>query len=190
MQPECQLYRHPQVVVRRPLIAHDHSSRHRQATALHNRFLQGCCALVLLLAALTDARSESLPVEGLWITPNYNSIVKLTQCEEGLCAEIAWLWNIDVLGRKLLDEKNPDEQQRRKSLLGLSLFSNFRKDGDVWKGRIYNPEDGRQYRASVRQLNANQLRLKGCWGPFCQSQRWLRLRSVQLPTEAELQQRR
>ena len=58
----------------------------------------------------------------------------------------------------------------------------MRADGERWRGRIYNPEDGRSYRATLTPRSANVLRLRGCWGPFCRNQTWRRLESIALPT--------
>ena len=143
----------------------------------------------LQLAASGAAAAATEPVEGLWVTSNFASVVELTRCEASLCAELAWLWDVGVANRRKLDEENPDEGLRGRPMIGLSLFERFRRDGEGWKGRIYNPEDGRTYRATLVQRNRNVLRLRGCYGPFCRSQTWRRLGSFTLPTPADLGRR-
>ena len=127
---------------------------------------------------------------GFWVTPNFSSIVEVSDCTNSLCAEIAWLWQVSIAGRQLFDKKNPDSAKHRQTLIGLQLFKQFKPDGNNWRGRIYNPEDGRSYRASIRQINPDVLFVRGCWGPFCRSQRWRRLSSVSMPSEAELKLRK
>jgi len=144
--------------------------------------------LLLSSSSITVAQDEHFA--GYWATSNLTSVVEVSQCDDSLCAEIAWLWDIAVAGRKMLDEKNPQSSKQKKSLLGLQLFSRFKKEDEIWKGRIYNPEDGRTYRASVTARSKNILRVKGCWGPFCLTQTWRRLRSVDVPTEAALKLRK
>ena len=151
-------------------------------------------AVAVAVAVPTAARAAADPFEGLWVTSNFASVVEIRRCEASpktypktsLCAELVWLWDVGVARRRKLDEKNPDEGLRDRPMIGLSLFERFRPDGDAWKGRIYNPEDGRTYRATLRRRSADALRLRGCYGPFCRSQTWRRLGSFALPTSAEL----
>ena len=46
--------------------------------------------------------------------------------------------------------------------------------GAVWRGTIYDPKAGKSYRSVLRRLDANRLEVKGCIGPFCQTQVWRR----------------
>ena len=136
----------------------------------------------LVLAGARPASAASDPAEGLWVTSNFASVVELSRCEASLCARLVWLWDVGVAGRRKLDGENPDERLRGRPLVGLPLFERFRSDDDAWKGRIYNPEDGRTYRATLVQRGRDVLRLRGCYGPFCRSQTWRRLGSFTLPT--------
>lgn len=120
------------------------------------------------------------------MTSNFASVVEVSRCGDALCAELRWLWDVGVAGRRGLDDENPDEDLRDRPLIGISLFERFRPDGERWKGRIYNPEDGRTYRATLARRGANALRLRGCLGPFCRSQTWRRLGSFTLPTARDL----
>lgn len=150
-----------------------------------------CILMIVFSFAATAQDADSARIyEGFWVTPNFSSVVEISNCDGSLCAEIAWLWSVSIAGRQLLDEKNPNSSKQRQPLVGLQLFKQFKPDGGFWRGRIYNPEDGRTYRASVKQIDKNSLHLKGCWGPFCRSQRWRRLSSVSMPTEAQLMRRK
>jgi hypothetical protein len=59
----------------------------------------------------------------------------------------------------------------------------MRADGPMrWKGgRIYNPEDGRHYEASLTLKSANNLLVEGCVMFFCQSQVWRRADAARCP---------
>jgi uncharacterized protein (DUF2147 family) len=49
------------------------------------------------------------------------------------------------------------------------------KDGARWiDGQIYNPEDGNSYRSILEPGPGDTLKVKGCLGPFCQTQTWTR----------------
>ena len=41
-----------------------------------------------------------------------------------------------------------------------------------WEGRIYNPEDGQTYRATLRRPGADTLTIEGCVLFICQKQVW------------------
>ena len=144
--------------------------------------------LVIVLLSTSQVVAQS-KLEGYWATSNFGSVVRIKRCKDSLCANIVWLWEEAVEGRRLFDGKNSDAAKKNKSLIGLQLFKGFKPKGNQWKGRIYNPEDGRRYRATIKQSGHNVLRLKGCWGPFCQSQRWRRLSSIKVPSEADLELR-
>ena len=156
-------------------------------------FLYRAASVLFILVVLTltsnhaDAQDDSF--SGYWATSNLTSIIEVTRCKDALCAEIAWLWDVSVAGRKMLDENNPQDSKQSRPMLGLQLFSRFEKKGSSWKGRIYNPEDGRTYRATVTTRGKNILRVKGCWGPFCLTQHWRRLQSISIPTEENLDSR-
>lgn len=157
-----------------------------------NRSVMGVLACLLCMAgAQADDHALAKVAEGYWVTPNFSSIVRVYTCaQSSLCAELAWMYEVGVEGKRMLDEKNPDERLRDKSLIGLSLFTDMSLEEGRWAGRIYNPADGRQYRASITQANKNRLRLRGCWGPFCKRQTWRRLSTVKMPGEAELERQR
>jgi len=146
--------------------------------------------LILLLNLSSKTAAQDEHFAGYWATSNLTSVVEVSQCGDTLCAEIAWLWDISVAGRRMLDEKNSQSSRQTESLLDLQLFSRFKKEGETWKGRIYNPEDGRTYRASITSRSKNILRVRGCWGPFCLTQTWRRLQSINIPTEKELKLRK
>ena len=78
-------------------------------------------------------------------------------------------------GDPLLDRKNPDHSQRTNTLVGTRLLYNFTEKKGRWrKGRIYNPENGKSYAASLKLETPTTLEVKGCIGPFCQKQEWVR----------------
>ena len=63
-----------------------------------------------------------------------------------------------------IDAQNPDPQLQGRSLLGADFILNFRFDGRKWKdGRIYNPENGKQYKADL-ELKDGVLKVRGWLG--------------------------
>ncbi|MBI3199422.1 MAG: sterol desaturase family protein [Rhodospirillales bacterium] len=128
-----------------------------------------------LVVAAEPTRAEGSPV-GRWATPGVAAIVELAPCADtsGLCGTIRWLWDaVDEKGRPRLDAQNADTALRTRPLLGLSILSGLtRSPNGSWEGRIYNPEDGQTYRATVRQTAADTLTVEGCVLFICQKQAW------------------
>jgi uncharacterized protein (DUF2147 family) len=69
---------------------------------------------------------------------------------------------------------------RSRSLVGASLLKDFRPaaNGELTEGQIYNPENGRTYRASMKLRGEDILEVKGCFLIVCDTQVWRRADSV------------
>ena len=51
--------------------------------------------------------------------------------------------------------------------------------GEWTKGWVYNPEDGKTYKAELKLLGGGRLKMTGCVAkPLCQSQSWTRISSL------------
>ncbi|MGH6736818.1 MAG: DUF2147 domain-containing protein [Methyloceanibacter sp.] len=105
---------------------------------------------------------------------------QISKCGSGnrlLCAKIVWLQQpLDSKGRPLHDIRNENPSMRDRPILGLPIFSGLQPVGpNVWKGSIYNPEDGNTYSVTVTQVSRNQINVKGCKGwILCGERIWLR----------------
>ena len=117
-------------------------------------------ALGLLLSAAPCAAAE--PV-GLWQTEDGGSRVKIAPCGPALCGTLAWLREpLDSQGRPKLDSANVDPALRTRPLTGLPLISGMAAAGAGWRGKVYNPEDGKTYDATLSLKDASTLLLQGC----------------------------
>lgn len=128
-----------------------------------------------LLFAADPAKANESPA-GRWATPGVAAIVELAPCSDtsGLCGTIRWLWEAtDEKGRPRLDAQNADATLRARPLVGLSILSGLTPAaGGSWAGRIYNPEDGQIYRATLRRVGNDTLVIEGCVLFICQKQIW------------------
>jgi uncharacterized protein (DUF2147 family) len=93
---------------------------------------------------------------------------------------IIWLKNaLNENGQPKSDKKNPDARQRNKPLIGLVMLRDFiYNDGEWSNGHIYNPSDGREYRAYLRLIDYNTMDVRGYIGfsLFGKTDTWLRVR--------------
>jgi uncharacterized protein (DUF2147 family) len=119
-----------------------------------------------------SATADPLEVNGLWMTQSKTGLVEIKDCGDGTpCGELVW---IDApVPTAQLDDNNPDESLRSRSIVGIQMIWGFQNKGSGWKkGRIYSPEEGKTYRSTIKKLDDGNLQVKGCVGPFCQAQVW------------------
>jgi len=69
-------------------------------------------------------------------------------------------------GEAKVDTENPDEALRSQPIVGLLLMSGFKYDGKgLWhKGKIYDPDNGKTYKAKMRLAEDNVLKVRGFIG--------------------------
>lgn len=140
-------------------------------------------SVTLLLLSLsvpaTAAASES--VYGLWLTEAETATVRIGDCGPGPMAgtPCGVVETADIPeGEPTTDVNNADPALRDAPIIGLTMLDGFEWDDKRWKkGRIYNPEDGKSYKSSIRldKDDPDVLRVKGCIAFLCQTQEWTRV---------------
>ena len=116
---------------------------------------------ILLVASPVGAQGPT-PV-GIWLHPNGRIQVAIAPCGDRLCGKLVWfrLPN-DLQGLPLVDFRNADPALRKRPLLGLTILRGLRRTGPrSWSGgRIYNPDDGVDYRAQMTILDNGKLSVR------------------------------
>ena len=128
--------------------------------------------LRFLIAATLSATPAlaATPISGRWVTVDNSAVVEIGACGTALCGRIVRILSATPKGPPV-DSNNPDPALRARPIQGLNILSGFTDGGKQWNGRIYDPKSGKTYR-SVVVRTADGLKVKGCLGPFCQSQLW------------------
>lgn len=129
-------------------------------------------ALAMGLLAAPVAAAE--PIDGLWTTAEKTGQVRIGDCGASRCGRLSKFLVPPPQGADQRDTNNPDKSLRGRKLLGLPILTGFKADGRVWRGTIYDPKTGKSYRSVLRRLDSGRLKVKGCIGPFCQTQVWRR----------------
>jgi uncharacterized protein (DUF2147 family) len=111
-------------------------------------------------------------IAGRWVTSDKDGVILIAPCGKALCGTIERFLVPPPQGNEQRDIHNPDPAQRKRLLLGISILSDFAEEEDRWRGRIYDPKSGKTYRSVIRRKGAGALEVKGCIGPFCQTQVW------------------
>lgn len=126
----------------------------------------------MLLAALWVAQAQAVaPIDpalllGEWWTPGFNARVRIEHCGDAVCGHIVWAW-----------DDSPKDIADKRPLVGRQVIEGMRSEGGArWVGgRLYNPEDGRDYKGSVQLQSASRLFVEGCVLMLCRQQIWRRV---------------
>lgn len=133
-----------------------------------------------------DLHSESTThppeseITGVWVTADGNGHIEITIEDDKLNGVIIWAEDMyeddgETLAR---DTNNPDPELRGQPIKGLNIIRGFSYSDGEWRGgRVYDPENGREYRGRIRLEENVTLRLRGYVGisAFGRTERWTRL---------------
>jgi uncharacterized protein (DUF2147 family) len=123
---------------------------------------------MVVLAASAGAANAAAPITGKWYTDGKDSIIEIAPCGTAMCGRVAKILKPRP-GGPAVDANNPDPALRTRPILGLAILSGLKDAGKEWAGSIYDPRAGKVYRSTVALLKTGDLRVKGCWGPFCRT---------------------
>ena len=147
---------------------------------MRKRVIAAATGAGFALAALVPPAFAAEPITGRWVTAEKNAVIVIAPCggsgSKGvLCGTIERFLVPQPQGNDQRDVNNPDPAKRKRRLLATTpILSAFTEDSDQWRGQIYDPKNGKTYRSVVRRKGPNMLEVKGCIGPFCQTQVWRR----------------
>ncbi len=133
--------------------------------------------LILCTAATVLIASPALsaePVAGRWLTQEKDAIVEIAPCGTALCGRLVKFLVPPPKGADQRDVNNPEASLRTRKLLGMAILTGFTDAGKEWAGKIYDPRKGKTYTSKLVRKSADVLHMKGCLGPFCQTQKWTR----------------
>lgn len=140
------------------------------------RTATGLAAMLTAFMMTVTPANAAEAITGRWITAERDAIVEIRPCGNATCGTIARFLVPPPDGADQRDIYNPEPNLKTRRLLGLPILTQFREEADLWRGRIYDPKTGKSYRSVIRRTGANTIEVRGCIGPFCQSQVWRRSR--------------
>ncbi|GHB26328.1 hypothetical protein GCM10007094_13200 [Pseudovibrio japonicus] len=132
----------------------------------------------LLLYPLTVGGANAEGVDdltGRWRTARHGALVEIADCGDGTpCGTLSWVSEAISEGNTA-DINNRNQALRNRPLIGLPILWGFECiEAGCQNGRLYNPEDGKTFHAHLQLLSKAELRVRGCLGPLCRSQIWMR----------------
>lgn len=131
------------------------------------------CGFVLMASAAWAGAPQ-----GVWLSEDGGTKVRIADCGGKLCGTVIWLDepNDAKTGKPKTDKLNPDPAKRGRPLLGLQVVQGLTPNGNgQWSGLIYNADDGRTYKASLRVPDERTAKVQGCvLAVLCKQHTWTR----------------
>jgi len=124
--------------------------------------------LPLFLLAITfvaPAHADPAAVAGTWMNEDGDGLIEIRIDGQDIRGTIIGS-PIEDPERPTTDIHNPDAALRDRPLVGLTILSGFSYDGDgAWSGGfVYDPNNGKTYRAKLKLADRNTLKLRGYIG--------------------------
>jgi uncharacterized protein (DUF2147 family) len=106
---------------------------------------------------------------GIWWNKDKDAKIKIYTSYGKYFGQIHWLKNpLDsVTNKPKLDKNNPDEEARKRPVMGLLILKNLEWDNDdqEWDdGDIYDPKTGNTYSLTCKLKDKNTMELRGYLG--------------------------
>ncbi len=133
--------------------------------------------LSLVFLSSATAAADSHDVYGLWRSEAGDAHIEISDCGDGTpCGTLVWV--DPAMTPTDRDAKNRDESLRDRALVGIPIVWGYSKGRTKWRGgSVYNPEDGKTFKSSMRKRDDDTLELKGCIGPLCRTNIWTPVRT-------------
>lgn len=131
--------------------------------------------LILSMVALTvptAANADTFDVYGLWLTQAETAHIEVTDCGDGTpCGALIWI--DPVIADAGIDARNANKTLRTRPLVGVPIVWGYARGKKNWRsGHIYNPEDGKTFKSTMRLQDNGTLKVKGCIGLICITNIW------------------
>lgn len=103
---------------------------------------------------------------GNWLNASGKGHIQIYKQGNKYYGKLVWLKEPnDEQGNPKVDSKNPNASLKNKPLLGAIILRDFVFDDDEWNsGRIYDPQNGKDYKCFLRLKDARTLQVRGYIG--------------------------
>jgi len=122
-------------------------------------------AIFFSTASLASVNSAD-DIVGIWLSSNGQGKIQIYKEGDHYFGKLYWMKEPNgPKGNPKLDINNPDPSLRNKPLLGAVILRNFKYDNGEWNGgRIYDPQNGKEYKSYIRLKDPQTLSLRGYIG--------------------------
>ena len=122
--------------------------------------------MLLATSTLCASGNPADAVVGVWKNGSGKGHIQIYKLGDKYFGKIIWLRDgKDEKGNLKLDRKNTIAAKRSQPIIGLVMMKDFiYADGEWNGGRIYNPSDGKEYKAYLKMKDHNTLSVRGYVG--------------------------
>jgi uncharacterized protein (DUF2147 family) len=138
---------------------------------------------ILLGLLLTTAFAKATgpdDILGIWLTAKGKGEMQIYKEGNKYFGKIIWLAEPnDANGFPKKDKNNPDPSLQSKPLVGAVVLRNFVYDDGEWNsGRIYDPQNGKDYKCYLKLKDPKTLNVRGYIGIslFGRTEVWTKVR--------------
>ena len=120
----------------------------------------------LILNGFTAADNADA-ILGVWKNGSGKGHIQIYKHNNRYYGKIVWLRDAmdPATGKPKVDRKNEDPRKRNNPLIGLVMLKDFTYDDGEWTdGHIYNPSDGKEYKAYMKMKDHRTLSVRGYVG--------------------------
>lgn len=119
------------------------------------------CSITFVSAAINPD-----DIVGIWLNASGQGQIQIYKEGDKYFGKLVWLKEPNgPKGNPKMDVNNPDEQLRNKPILGLVILRNFKYNDGEWNGgRVYDPQNGKDYKCYMKLKDAKTLNVRGYIG--------------------------
>ena len=134
-----------------------------------NRFIKPLLSILFVsISFLGISKNNDNPdaIVGIWLNSTGKGQIQIYKQGNKYYGKLIWLKEPnDEKGKPRLDANNPNDELKTKPLLGLIILRDFKHDDDEWKGgRIYDPQNGKDYKCFMKLKDNKTLNVRGYIG--------------------------
>lgn len=103
---------------------------------------------------------------GFWLNEEEDAKIEITNICGKYFGKVVWLKEPNEAdGRAKVDDQNPEPSLQNRPIIGLELLKSFVFDEDEWNsGTIYDPDNGKTYKCTIKKGSATLLNIRGYIG--------------------------
>ena len=120
----------------------------------------------LIIITLQSFSQKPDEILGVWVNGSGKGHIQIYKQDNKYFGKIIWLKQPhDETGKPKIDKKNPDKDLQSRPLMGMVMLRDFKYEGEEWTGgKIYNPNDGKEYKCFMQLKDSNTLSIRGYIG--------------------------
>lgn len=124
-----------------------------------------CCLSVSPLLA-APAGPDPDDIVGTWLNASGKGQIQIYKQGQKFYGKLVWLKEPnDEHGNPKVDIKNPNKDLRSNPVVGTVIVRDLVYKNDEWgNGRVYDPQNGKEYKCFITLKNHNTLNIRGYIG--------------------------